>query len=120
MSTPRIASGAMSVVKINALEVPSHLAQTLEQRFANRAGEVDKMDGFEAFELLRPTEGGRYLVYTRWRSREDFDAWRSSRAFEAGHRQHTADGPISNESELWILEVLDSEYAPAALAANEA
>jgi hypothetical protein len=53
----------VSVVKINVLQVPEGRGEVLEQRFAARAGEVEKVDGFESFELLRPTEGfDRYLV----------------------------------------------------------
>lgn len=56
----------MTFVSINLLEVPEQMRGTLEERFAARAGEVEKTDGFQAFELLRPIEGAdRYLVYTR-------------------------------------------------------
>ncbi|MFB6812185.1 antibiotic biosynthesis monooxygenase family protein [Streptomyces sp. NPDC056387] len=66
----------MSIVKINALTVPAEQREVLEQRFASRAGTVEGSDGFEWFELLRPVEGtDQYLVYTRWRSEEDFQAW---------------------------------------------
>ncbi|MFD5143858.1 antibiotic biosynthesis monooxygenase family protein [Streptomyces sp. NPDC058401] len=66
----------MSIVKINALTVPDEQREVLEQRFASRAGSVESSDGFEWFELLRPVEGtDQYLVYTRWRSEEDFQAW---------------------------------------------
>ncbi|MCK9903718.1 antibiotic biosynthesis monooxygenase [Parafrankia colletiae] len=77
----------MSVVKINVLTVPPAMRETLESRFAGRAGMVEKADGFEWFELLRPLEGtDTYLVYTRWRSEEDFQKWQSSMAFSEGHR----------------------------------
>jgi heme oxygenase (mycobilin-producing) len=76
----------MSVVKINVLQVPEGRGEVLEQRFATRAGEVDKVDGFESFELLRPTEGtDRYLVITKWRDDEAFQAWMNSSAFQKGH-----------------------------------
>ncbi|WP_405788739.1 antibiotic biosynthesis monooxygenase [Streptomyces sp. NBC_00029] len=66
----------MSIVKINALTVPAEQREVLEQRFASRAGTVESSDGFEWFELLRPVEGtDQYLVYTRWRSEQDFQAW---------------------------------------------
>jgi heme-degrading monooxygenase HmoA len=45
----------MSVVKINAVEVPADRAEEFEARFAARAGAVENSEGFEAFELLRPT-----------------------------------------------------------------
>lgn len=82
----------MSVVKINVLEVPEGKGDVLEQRFAARAGEVDKVDGFESFELLRPTEGtDRYLVVTKWRDEASFKAWMDSAAFQRGHAQSQQD-----------------------------
>lgn len=66
----------MSVVKINVLTVPAEQRETLEKRFASRAHAVENSDGFEWFELLRPVDGtDRYLVYTRWRDEESFQAW---------------------------------------------
>ncbi|MGZ4190211.1 MAG: antibiotic biosynthesis monooxygenase family protein [Actinomycetota bacterium] len=101
----------MSIVVINAVTVPSERAEEFEKRFAARAGQVSQAEGFEAFELLRPAEGGRYLVYTRWRAQEDFDAWMRSTYFSEGHRQHSQEGPVSTESEVWSFEVLQGEYA---------
>jgi heme oxygenase (mycobilin-producing) len=102
----------MSVVVINAVTVPEERREQFEARFAARAGQVGGAEGFEAFELLRPAEGSdRYLVYTRWRAREHFEAWMKSTRFAAGHRQHAEEGPVSRESEVWEFEVLQGEYA---------
>jgi heme-degrading monooxygenase HmoA len=96
----------MAFVAINVLEVPEQMRATLEERFAARAGQVEQMDGFEAFELLRPIAGSdRYLVYTRWDSKESFDAWVGSQAFERGHAQHASSGPAATGSELWTFDV---------------
>lgn len=95
-------------VAINVLTVPPQMRETLEQRFAARAGEVDKMDGFQAFELLRPVDGqDNYLVYTRWDSQEHFQAWLDSQAFGQGHAQHAAGGPASSASQVWTFEVAE-------------
>jgi heme-degrading monooxygenase HmoA len=102
----------MSFVAINVLTVPEPMRATLEDRFANRAGEVEKMDGFEYFELLRPVEGqDNYLVYTRWASREDFDAWVSSQAFGQGHAKASSDGPAASGSQVWTFEVAQHKAA---------
>ena len=78
----------MSVVKINAITVPAERADELVERFANRAGEVSKMPGFEAFELLRPTDDRDvFLVYTRWRSQEDFEQLAEQPGVPAGPRR---------------------------------
>ncbi len=70
----------MSVVKINAIEVDPERGPELEERFAKRASEVEKMPGFEGFELLRPVAGEtRYFVYTRWESEEAFAAFGNDR-----------------------------------------
>jgi len=84
----------MSVVKINAIEVPEGKGSELEERFAARAGQVDQQPGFEEFMLLRPTAGDdRYFVLTRWESEEAFQAWRNGRAFQQQHAEtHEDDG----------------------------
>jgi heme-degrading monooxygenase HmoA len=57
------------------------------RRFAARAGAVDNQDGFEGFELLKPSdERTTWLVVTRWRDQASFDAWLRSPAFGHGHR----------------------------------
>lgn len=106
----------MSIVVINALSVPDGNGEVLEQRFAKRAGLVDKAEGFEGFELLRPVDGtDRYLVYTRWRSEEDFQAWQASREFTAGHaraaKDRGAERPASTGGEVWQFEVIQQVAA---------
>lgn len=77
----------MTVIKINAITVPEDSGDELARRFAARAGAVDDQDGFEGFELLKPTdERNTWLVLTRWRDEEAFQAWMSSPAFAHGHR----------------------------------
>lgn len=110
----------MSIVKINALTVPAEQREVLEQRFASRAGSVEGSDGFEWFELLRPVEGtDQYLVYTRWRSEEDFQAWMEG-PMKAAHQGGGAAGsaaggaaggaerpkPAATGSSVWSFEVV--------------
>ena len=100
----------MSVVKINAITVPADRMEEFERRFAGRAGQVSGADGFESFELLRPDDDRDVcLVYTRWRTEEDFQAWMASPAFTAGHAQHRSQGPVGVASELWSFSVLQHE-----------
>jgi heme-degrading monooxygenase HmoA len=106
----------MAVVKINAIEVPEGMGPMLEERFAARVGEVEKMPGFLAFELLRPTEGeSRYFVYTRWESDEAFRAWVESESFSRGHAEAgPAQGqkPVSQGAALLEFDVV-IEAGPA-------
>ena len=102
----------MSVVKINAITVPADSGDELARRFAARAGAVDDQDGFEGFELLKPTDGRTtWLVLTRWRDEASFQAWLHSPAFGHGHRSQ-AEGaggpsqpPAGVSSELWSFEI---------------
>lgn len=109
----------MSVVRINVLEVPEGGGEELERRFAQRAGEVDQTPGFEAFELLRPTDGSnRYFVYTRWASQDAFEAWTSSQRFERGHARsgesaQPGGGPVATGSELLAFDVVLHSTASA-------
>ncbi|MGW1177174.1 antibiotic biosynthesis monooxygenase family protein [Kitasatospora sp. NPDC002543] len=104
----------MSVVKINVLTVPAEQREVLEQRFASRAGAVENSDGFEWFELLRPVEGAdQYLVYTRWRSEEDFKAWMEGPMKSAHQNGPSGEGeapkrPAASGSTLWSFEVVQS------------
>jgi heme oxygenase (mycobilin-producing) len=109
----------MTVIKINAITVPEDAGDELAQRFAARAGAVDGQEGFEGFELLRPTDERRqWLVVTRWRDEETFAAWVNSPAFGHGHagasRPASHGGPLSVSSELWSYEVAGGSAPGAA------
>lgn len=102
----------MTVIKINAITASAGSGDELAHRFAARAGAVDDTDGFEGFELLKPTDDReQWLVITRWRDEESFQAWVSSPAFAHGHRSAAerdsgdAPQPVSTHSELWSYEV---------------
>jgi len=100
----------MTVIKINAITVPEDGGDELAKRFAARVGAVDNQDGFEGFELLRPTDDRReWLVVTRWKDDAAFEAWLASPAFAHGHsgaNRPAPDGrPVAMHSELWSYEV---------------
>ncbi len=104
----------MSVVKINAIDIPEGMGPQLEGRFAGRARMVEQFDGFEDFQLLRPTEGEtRYFVYTRWASEEAFQAWTDSQDFAHGHASGQADGgnaerkPVAQGATLMSFDVVE-------------
>jgi heme-degrading monooxygenase HmoA len=101
----------VTVIKINAITVPSGSGDELARRFAARAGAVDHQDGFEGFELLKPVDDrSTWLVVTRWRDDAAFQAWVSSPAFGHGHQgPASGDQPraVSMSAELWSYEVVD-------------
>jgi len=111
----------MSYVVINAITVPADREDELAGRFAGRAGMVEKAEGFERFELLRPSDGReQWLVITTWRDEPSFQAWLSSQAFGQAHGAagpvgkggashggggHGGGAPVSTSSEIWSFTV---------------
>jgi heme-degrading monooxygenase HmoA len=72
----------------NRIYVTAEYAAAFEARFRDRAGLVDKMPGFVSNQVLRPVnEGEPYVVFTTWRSRQDFLNWVRSDEFVKGHAQ---------------------------------
>lgn len=100
----------MSVVKINAIEVPEGAGPELEKRFANRLHAVDGQPGFLSFELLRPVSGdNRYFVVTHWEDDASFRAWIEG----AGMAAHSGERarPVGTGSSLLEFEVVQSSTA---------
>lgn len=96
----------MTIIKINAITVPTEAGDEVVQRFATRVGAVDGADGFEGFELLRPDDDRTtWLVVTRWRDDASFEAWKASPQFAEGHREAMKGGPppksLGLTAELW-------------------
>lgn len=109
----------MSVVKINAIEIPEGAGPELEARFAARAGAVENSPGFEGFQLLRPVEGeSRYFVMTWWESEDAFQGWMNSQDFAKGHAH--AGGrpggppPVASGSSVLSFEVVERVDPPSA------
>lgn len=77
-------------VSHSEIDVPPDRAGALEDAFCARARRVDGHEGFIGLELLRDVRRpGRYLLLTRWRSRDDFRRYMKSADFRAAHaRQH--------------------------------
>jgi len=99
----------MSVVKINAIQVPPGAGLELEKRFAARAGAVEGSPGFLGFQLLRPTAGeDRYFVLTHWADEESFAAWRDGQG-RAAHAETPGEAPrrpVATGADLLEFEVV--------------
>lgn len=70
----------------NRIFVHPEYADQFEERFKNRARQVDQMPGFLRNMVLKPAKpGDPYVVLTLWESQEAFKAWTESDAFKQGH-----------------------------------
>ena len=85
----------MTVVKINALEIPADAGDEIVSRFTARMNSLTDVAGFGGFELLRPTGDTetRWFVYTRWSDRAAYEAWRDGDGARASHATKEGEEP---------------------------
>ena len=85
----------MSVVKINALELPPQAGDEIIKRFTARMDSLADVPGFEGFELLRPTAETetRWFVYTRWADQAAYEGWRDGDGARNSHASDDGEQP---------------------------
>ena len=94
------------IVSMFHVQVPAPAIEPFEKSWSQRAGLVDSMPGFRGLEVLRDGETpGAYIVLTHWDSRQDFERWASSPAFQAGHAQSSGS---AQGTQIRFFEVLGS------------
>lgn len=98
-------------VVMNRIPVSRDFQEAFEERFRSRAREVDRMPGFVRNWVLRPVDPeDPYVVVTVWETREAFEAWTRSEAFQRGHARsgtlprEAFRGPSKLERYEWILD----------------
>lgn len=75
-------------VAINYIECKDHYKQRFEKLFATRVHAIDRMQGFQSMEVLKPIDGSNnYLIVSHWDSEEAFKEWTKSPEFLEGHKR---------------------------------
>jgi len=70
----------------NRIPVASGWEKEFEQRFQNRAGQIDKQPGFVNMQILKPvSDDSPYVVLTTWQDKAAFDQWVGSDDFRLAH-----------------------------------
>ncbi|BAZ93055.1 antibiotic biosynthesis monooxygenase [Thiohalobacter sp. COW1] len=97
----------------NRVPVAAGWEETFEERFRNRAGQIDKQPGFVRMQILRPqTEGTPYVVLTTWKDRAAFEAWVGSEDFKLAHRNPMPKEAFNGAGGMEMHEIiLESEAA---------
>lgn len=73
-------------VAVSEISVDAEGTDALHRAFENRLRAVDRWDGFEGLELLADRrQRGRYLMISRWRSREVFVEYMRSADHQRSH-----------------------------------
>lgn len=71
---------------MNELHVPKHAKEGLIKRFGNSAENMKKVPGCLEFLFLdNEEEDGKTVVFTKWESKEHYEAWLNSEAFKKAH-----------------------------------
>ena len=99
----------------NRIYVKPEYSEAFERAFRERAGLVDKMPGFISNQVLRPVnEGDPYVVFTTWKSRQDFLNWIRSDEFVQGHAKSGTlpKDAYSKSNVLELHEVLQDSARP--------
>jgi len=74
-------------VVTNRVAVEKDWSEKFEERFRQRAGQVDKQAGFLRMEIMRPAdEASPYLVMTVWKDEQAFRNWVGSEDFKLAHQ----------------------------------
>ena len=74
-------------VVTNRVPVETDWREKFEERFRQRAGQVDKQPGFLRMEIMRPVDDNTpYLVMTVWRDEQAFRDWVESDDFKLAHQ----------------------------------
>lgn len=92
---------------MSRLRLKRGMEKHFEERFAERARVAEKAEGLLSLDVLRGKEKGGYVVMSRWRSREDFEAWLQSPAFDSAH-SGTPSSMAEKRPEMEIYEVVES------------
>ncbi|HIQ13543.1 MAG TPA: antibiotic biosynthesis monooxygenase [Thermoprotei archaeon] len=96
----------MTIAVVNHIQAHDRESyQKIINLFRNRAGLVDKFQGFKEFKLYASEDELKIMVMTIWEDRESFERWRNSEEFRRGHSRARNEN-INAESKGVIYEVI--------------
>ncbi len=107
----------------NRVPVAAGWEEQFEERFRQRAGQVDKQPGFVRMQILRPAdEASPYVVLTTWESEAAFKAWVGSEDFKLAHQNPLPKAAFDPERPggLECFEVIIEAQCPAGGGENSA
>ena len=74
-------------VVANRVWVKTDFYEEFENRFRNRAGQIEKQAGFVRMQILKPqSDDTPFVVLTTWESEQAFQNWVGSEDFKIAHQ----------------------------------
>lgn len=94
---------------MNRVPVASEWRESFEERFRQRAGQVELQAGFVRMAVMRPTTADTpYVVQTLWRDQAAFEAWVGSEDFRKAHANPLPKEAYVGEGKIESFEVVAS------------
>ena len=94
-------------VVANRVPVASGWEETFEERFRQRAGQIDKQPGFLRMQILKPvSDESPFVVLTTWQDKTTFEAWVGSEDFKLAHSNPMPKEAFDGEGKLEMHEVI--------------
>ena len=91
----------------NRVPVAEGFEDMFEERFRNRAGQIDKQPGFVRMQILKPDgDDLPYVVLTSWQDKASFQAWVGSEDFKLAHSNPMPKEAFDGEGKLEMHEVI--------------
>jgi heme-degrading monooxygenase HmoA len=91
----------------NRVPVAPGWEEKFEERFRQRAGQVEKQPGFVRMQILRPvSDDSPYVVLTTWETEAAFQAWVGSDDFKQAHQNPLPKEAFNGEGRLEQHEVI--------------
>jgi heme-degrading monooxygenase HmoA len=92
---------------MNRVPVEPDWHEAFEERFRQRAGQVEQQPGFVCMSVMRPaTEEAPFVVETLWQDRAAFDAWLDSDDFRLAHANPLPKEAYAGEGRIESFEVI--------------
>lgn len=99
-------------VVTNRVPVALDWREKFEERFRNRAGQVDKQPGFVRMDIMRPQDDGDpYLVLTVWENAKAFQDWVGSEDFKIAHQNPLPKEAYNGEGKMEQHTIVISAHA---------
>jgi heme-degrading monooxygenase HmoA len=91
----------------NRVPVADGWEDTFEERFRQRAGQIDEQPGFVRMQVLKPqSDDTPYVVLTTWEDKAAFEAWVGSDDFKLAHSNPMPREAFDGEGKLEMYEVI--------------
>jgi len=96
----------------NRVPVTPEFEHMFEERFRQRAGQVEKQVGFIDMQILKPDSPDTpYVVLTRWQDKDAFNQWVGSEDFRAAHANPMPKEAFQGKGGMEAFEVIISTEA---------